>query len=74
DVDGQPWNPMVHDKGWIRYLTGGTLFGLGWAMTGACPGPLFINAGAGYTVFFVAIGAALFGTIVYALVKNRLPQ
>lgn len=66
--------PMVYNKGWIRYLAGGTIFGLGWALTGACPGPLFINAGAGFTVFFVAIAAALFGTLVYGTMKNYLPE
>jgi uncharacterized membrane protein YedE/YeeE len=74
DAGGLPWDPMVHEKGWFRYLAGGTIFGLGWAMTGACPGPLFINAGAGFTTFFVAIAAALAGTVVFALVKNRLPK
>ncbi|MDZ4822131.1 MAG: DUF6691 family protein [Flavobacteriales bacterium] len=72
--DNEPLRPMLYDKGWIRYLAGGTIFGLGWAMTGACPGPLFINASAGFTVFYVAIAAALLGTLIYGMVKKYLPE
>jgi uncharacterized membrane protein YedE/YeeE len=57
-----------------RYLAGGTIFGLGWAMTGACPGPLFIMVGNGVTVMVVAIGSALLGTYVYGLLRSRLPH
>jgi len=57
-----------------RYLAGGTIFGLGWAMTGACPGPLFIMVGNGVTVMVVAIGSALLGTYVYGLLRSKLPH
>lgn len=57
-----------------RYLIGGTVFGLGWAMTGACPGPLFVQVGNGYLVMIVAIASGLFGTYVYGLVRNKLPH
>jgi hypothetical protein len=57
-----------------RYLIGGTIFGLGWAMTGACPGPMFILLGNGFLVILVAIGAAILGTYMYGLVRNRLPH
>jgi uncharacterized protein len=71
---GEPLNLRSYPKGWISYLVGGTIFGLGWAMTGACPGPLFILVGNGFTVIIVAILSAIFGTFVYGLVKDRLPH
>lgn len=57
-----------------RYLIGGMIFGLGWAMAGACPGPMFILVGNGFLVMLVAIGAAVLGTYTYGLVKNKLPH
>ena len=57
-----------------RYLFGGILFGLGWALAGACPGPMFVLAGAGYlTIFWVILGA-LVGTFFYGILRNRLPH
>lgn len=55
-------------------LLGGTLFGLGWAMTGACPGPLYVLFGAGYTVVIIIILSALLGTILYGLLRSKLPH
>ncbi len=55
-------------------LAGGTIFGLGWAMTGACPGPLYVLLGHGYWVVAVIIISALAGTWVYGLVQNKLPH
>jgi uncharacterized membrane protein YedE/YeeE len=52
---------------------GGTIFGLGWAMTGACPGPLFALTGNGYTVFIAATISAVIGTFSYGIFKNKLP-
>lgn len=57
-----------------RYLVGGTVFGLGWALTGACPGPLFTLAGAGYSIMLVPIASALFGTWVYGKLRPKLPH
>ncbi|MCA6073565.1 YeeE/YedE family protein [Fulvivirga sedimenti] len=57
-----------------RYLIGGTIFGLGWAMTGACPGPMFILLGNGFLVILAAIVSAIFGTYVYGLLRSRLPH
>jgi len=57
-----------------RYLFGGIIFGLGWALTGACPGPMFTLVGNGITVIFVAILSAIFGTYIYGIVKNKLPH
>jgi uncharacterized membrane protein YedE/YeeE len=57
-----------------RYWMGGILFGTGWALLGACPGPLFALLGGGVTVMAAAIAAALAGTWTYALLRNRLPH
>ena len=57
-----------------RYLIGGTIFGLGWALTGACPGPLFTLVGNGISVVLVIIASALLGTYTYGLVKDKLPH
>ena len=58
----------------VRYAVGGTIFGLGWALAGACPGPLFALVGNGITVMLVAIGSALTGTWLYGFLKPRLPH
>ena len=55
-------------------IFGGLLFGLGWAMTGACPGPLFAQIGAGIGSIIVVIGSALAGTWTYGLLKEKLPH
>jgi len=53
---------------------GGLIFGMGWALTGACPGPLYALAGSGYAAFLVALLSAVGGALVYGLVRERLPQ
>lgn len=57
-----------------RYLIGGTLFGLGWAMTGACPGPMFVLVGSGASVFLLVIASAMLGTFFYGLLREKLPH
>ena len=57
-----------------RYWVGGTLFGLGWALTGACPGPLFALLGAGVGVILFAILSAVTGAWVYGALRPRLPH
>ncbi len=61
-------------KGWKRYLFGGIVFGLGWALGGSCPGPLFTLLGAGFFPVIVVILGALLGTWFYGLIKNKLPH
>ena len=58
----------------IRYAVGGAIFGLGWALTGACPGPLFALVGNGVTVMAAAIISALAGTWLYGVLRPRLPH
>jgi uncharacterized membrane protein YedE/YeeE len=54
-------------------IIGGLIFGFGWALTGACPGPLYAQIGAGYTVTFVTFLAALAGTWTYGSLQRYLP-
>ena len=57
-----------------RYWLGGTLFGLGWGIIGACPGPLFALVGGGVTVMLVALLGAIGGTWVYGMRRENLPH
>ncbi|MEJ7693369.1 DUF6691 family protein [Daejeonella sp.] len=61
----------IFSKGQIY---GGLLFGLGWAVTGACPGPLFAQIGTGATVVIITFLSALGGTWTYGYLKERLPH
>jgi uncharacterized membrane protein YedE/YeeE len=73
--DGAPLGIPPKEMGsGLRYALGGTLFGIGWSLTGACPGPLFALLGAGISVMIVPIATALFGTWLYGLVRSRLPH
>ncbi|OZI06686.1 transporter [Siphonobacter sp. BAB-5385] len=54
-------------------IYGGLLFGFGWALTGACPGPLFAQIGAGYSVVLITLVAALAGTWTYGALRRFLP-
>lgn len=70
-------NPIIFQpktKSIPRYLLGGILFGLGWALTGACPGPMFALLGAGFSPILIAIIGALLGTWLYGLVQKKLPH
>lgn len=73
-IEGKPFQLIFYPEGWKRYFLGGTIFGLGWAMTGACPGPLFVLVGNGYMPILVVIGSALLGTLVYGIVAPKLPR
>ena len=53
---------------------GGTAFGLGWAMTGACPGPMYALVGSGTTIMVLAIVAGVLGVLAYAALRDRLPH
>ena len=64
----------VKEQSILRYLLGGSVFGLGWAMTGACPGPLFVLLGFGVWPIIIVIIGALLGTLLYGLIKHKLPH
>ena len=74
NVEGQPIVIKDKNKSIARYLIGGTMFGTGWALAGACPAPMFILMGAGYSVFVVYMLAAMTGTFVYGLLRSKLPH
>ena len=74
DLNGNTIIIADKEPGSVRYWVGGLLFGLGWALVGACPGPIFILLGAGILpVLFILIGALL-GTFIYGILKNKLPH
>ncbi|HWW42674.1 DUF6691 family protein [Pedobacter sp.] len=74
DLHGQPIKFQNKDKSWRKYIIGGTIFGLGWALTGACPGPIFVGIGYGYLGMVVVAIGALTGTYLYGVVKDKLPH
>ncbi|MGO1786005.1 MAG: YeeE/YedE family protein [Sphingobacterium sp.] len=74
DVDNKAIVIADKDKSTTRYLVGGVIFGLGWALAGACPGPMFVLIGAGYFPILIVIGSALIGTWIYGLLKDKLPH
>lgn len=65
------FSPKEFNKGQV---IGGLLFGLGWAITGACPGPLYAQIGAGYTVVIVTLLSAILGTWTYGYFREKLPH
>ncbi|MEX2574674.1 MAG: DUF6691 family protein [Balneolaceae bacterium] len=75
DIHGNPISIPPKDSSQVpRYILGGTLFGIGWALLGACPGPIFALLGSGITVMAVPVLSALAGTYAYGLLRDRLPH
>jgi uncharacterized membrane protein YedE/YeeE len=74
DISGNPILFMPKDKSYSRYLLGGTIFGLGWALSGACPGPMVVNIGYGFLSFTIVLFFAMVGTYLYGVLKDRLPH
>jgi uncharacterized membrane protein YedE/YeeE len=72
-IDGEAitFHPKTFNKGQV---IGGLMFGLGWGITGACPGPLFAQIGAGATAIVVTLLSAIAGTWVYGLLREKLPH
>ena len=69
--ENMEFHPKSFNKGQIY---GGLLFGFGWAMTGACPGPLFAQIGSGALVVIVSLLSAIAGTWFYGLLRDKLPH
>ena len=61
-------------KSFYRYFFGGIIFGLGWALVGACPGPIFTLLGAGFLPIVIVILFSLLGTFLYGILKDKLPH
>ncbi|AUC76882.1 DUF6691 family protein [Olleya sp. Bg11-27] len=73
-IDGEPIVIPNKDKSFYRYLFGGIIFGLGWALTGACPGPLYVLLGVSFLPIAIVIVSAIVGTFLYGLLKDKLPH
>jgi uncharacterized membrane protein YedE/YeeE len=74
DIKGLPIEIKEKEKGNIRYYVGGISFGLGWALVGSCPGPIFILIGAGFMPVIIVLIGALIGTVIYGALKSKLPH
>ena len=74
DIEGKSVSIPDKEIGSFRYWIGGLLFGLGWALVGACPGPIFIMIGGGFFPVIIILVGALLGTFVYGLLKDKLPH
>ena len=73
-IKGNPIQFHPKNRSIPRYLLGGTIFGLGWAMTGACPGPMFTLLGHGVWTILLVIASAVAGTYVYGALRTQLPH
>lgn len=73
-IEGQTIEIADKEKGFARYLIGGSIFGLGWALSGACPGPMYVLVGTGAFSILIVIAAAILGTFVYGLIMKKLPH
>ncbi|MEP5255420.1 MAG: DUF6691 family protein [Winogradskyella arenosi] len=73
-LEGSTLKVPLKNRGLKRYIFGGTIFGLGWALSGACPGPMYILVGTGAFSILIVIFGALLGTYVYGLLMKKLPH
>lgn len=71
---GEPVVIEEKEKGFKKYLFGGIIFGLGWALAGACPGPIYTLIGAGYVSIIVVLLGALLGAFLYGVLRKKLPH
>jgi uncharacterized membrane protein YedE/YeeE len=74
DIKGLPIEILDKENGTVRYLVGGISFGLGWALVGSCPGPIFILIGAGFFPVIIVLIGALIGTTIYGALRSKLPH
>lgn len=74
DISGQEIRFTPKNKSVARYLLGGIFFGLGWALVGACPGPMFTLIGTGAMTIGVVIFGAILGTLLYGVLRTKLPH
>jgi uncharacterized membrane protein YedE/YeeE len=73
-IEGLPIELPPKDGTIYRYILGGTIFGLGWALAGACPGPMYILVGTGVLSMLLVIAGAVLGTFLYGLIREKLPH
>ena len=74
DFSGNDISFHPKDKSMPRYLIGGSIFGMGWALSGACPGPMVVNIGYGFLSMSIVFFFAIIGTFLYGVVKSKLPH
>jgi uncharacterized membrane protein YedE/YeeE len=74
DIKGLPIEILDKENSTFRYLVGGISFGLGWALVGSCPGPIFILIGAGFFPVIIVLIGALIGTTIYGALRSKLPH
>lgn len=74
DIKGTSIALQDKEAGSARYWIGGLFFGLGWALVGSCPGPIFILIGAGFWPLLFVLFGALFGTFIYGMIRSWLPH
>lgn len=74
DYQGNPIQFAPKAKSFWRYILGGTIFGLGWALSGACPGPMVVNIGYGYLAMIIVFASATVGTFLYGVLQKYLPE
>ncbi|MBK6364697.1 MAG: YeeE/YedE family protein [Saprospiraceae bacterium] len=74
DISGNPIVFYPKDKSVIRYVVGGAIFGMGWALSGACPGPMVVNIGYGYLSMMIVFAFAVLGTYLYGVIRHILPH
>lgn len=73
-LDGEGIKIQPKNRSFKRYMFGGIIFGLGWALAGACPGPMFVLLGAGYLPILIVIISSILGTFLYGIIKHKLPH
>lgn len=73
-LSGEPVSYTPMELNVKRHLLSGTIFGLGWAIVGACPGPMYVLVGQGYWFIIVIMLSAILGTYTYGAVRDKLPH
>ncbi|WKB81415.1 DUF6691 family protein [Cellulophaga omnivescoria] len=73
-IYGEEIKFIPKNKSISRYLFGGIIFGLGWALAGACPGPMFTLVGAGFAPILIVIVFSIIGTFIYGIIRDKLPH
>lgn len=74
DFQGNPIKVKDKKKGFIRTFVGGSIFGLGWALVGACPGPIFVLLGHGALSIVVVLIGAILGAFIFGTLSKKLPS
>ena len=74
DFNGNPIVFHPKEKSIIRYIVGGTIFGMGWALSGACPGPMVVNIGYGFLSMGIVFLFSILGTYLYGVLRSKLPH